>query len=174
MKRAIILTALLGVAGCSFGSEEDRLENAIREELTKQGNVQEVNLTRQDENTIAGYAMIREHSGRSGRLNCTAQRTEGSNFNWRCSPAIDQSVLDEMEGQIRTQLAAQGDVREVSLERAGDDNHMAGYVLIGDGAGGETRVPCSAERTEGANFNWRCGEGEDGAEPAPAGDGGGK
>lgn len=173
MKRmTIALGALVALAGCNIGSEEDRLENAIREELTKQGNVQEVNLTRQDENTIAGYAMIQEHSGRSGRLNCTAQRTEGSNFNWRCSPAIDQAVLDEIEGQIRTQLAGQADVREVSLERAGDDNHMAGYVLVGDGAGGEERVPCSAERTEGANFNWRCGE--DVVAPAGGEDGGGK
>jgi hypothetical protein len=164
-RKAIVLAALLGVAGCNMASEEDQLENAIREGLSNQGTVQEVNLTRQDENNINGFAMVRETSGRSGRLNCTAQRTDGSNFNWRCSPAIDQSVLDEMEGQIRTQLAQQADVVEVSLERAGDDNHMAGYVRVRDGVGGEERVPCSAERTQGANFAWRCGEGE-GAEPA--------
>ncbi|MDQ8754629.1 hypothetical protein RCO27_00145 [Sphingosinicella sp. LHD-64] len=156
-RTVIVMAALLGAAGCNMASEEDRLENSIREELGKQGTVQEVNLTRQDENNMVGYATIREHSGRSGRLNCTAQRTEGANFNWRCSPAIDQAVLDEMEGQIRTQLAQQADVAEVSLERAGDDNHMAGYVVVREG-GGETRVPCTAERTEGANFSWRCGE----------------
>lgn len=167
IRTAIVLTALLGAAGCNVVSEEDQLENAIREGLSNQGTVQEVNLTRQDENNINGYVAMQDTTGRQGRLNCTAQRTEGSNFSWRCAPAIDESVLRDMEGQIRERLSQQADVVGVDLQRAGDDNHMSGQATVRDGTGAEIQVPCTAERTEGANFNWRCGEGE-GAESAPA------
>jgi hypothetical protein len=156
MKKLSVTLALLALAACA--SEEEQLENAIREGLANQGTVQEVNLTVSDENNLTGYAMIRENSGREGRLNCTAQRGEGSNFNWRCSPAIDEATLQEMETAIRTNLAAQGEVVEVDMQRGADDDHMTGHAVLRDGAGGEVRVPCSAERTEGANFSWRCGE----------------
>ena len=155
-KLSISLAVLAAVTGCA--SEEEQLEDAIREGLANQGTVQEVNLTETDENNLTGYAMIRENSGREGRLNCTAQRGEGSNFNWRCSPAIDEATLQEVETAIRTNLAAQAEVVEVDLQRAGDDDHMTGHAVVRDGTGGEVRVPCSAERIEGANFNWRCGE----------------
>lgn len=158
LMRKIALGALLGLAGCTMVSEEDQLENAIRDGLANQGEVQEVNLTRQDENNMTGYAMLREASGRTGRLNCTAQRGEGSNFTWNCSPAIDQAVVDEMETIIRTALAAQADVVSVEMARAGDDNNMTGTATVRDGAGNEVQVPCAAQRTQGANFDWRCGE----------------
>ena len=157
MKNVIVALALLSVlAGCA--SEEEQLENAIREGLANQGTVQEVDLTVSDENNMTGFARIRENSGREGRLNCTAQRSEGSNFNWRCSPAIDEATLQEMETAIRTNLAGQAEVVEVDMQRAADDDHMSGHALLRDGSGAELRVPCSAERAEGANFNWRCGE----------------
>lgn len=157
MKKTYVTLALLfALAGCA--SEEEQLENAIREGLANQGMVQEVDLTVSDENNMTGYAVIRENSGRQGRLNCNAQRSEGSNFNWRCSPAIDEATVQEMETAIRNNLAGQADVASVDMQRAGDDNHMTGHAVIRDGAGGEVRVPCTAERTEGANFSWRCGE----------------
>lgn len=158
LMRTIALGALLGLAGCTIASEEDQLENAIRDGLSNQGTVQEVNLTRQDENNIIGYAMLREASGRTGRLACTAQRSEGSNFNWRCSPAIDETVVQEIETAIRTNLSAQADVVSVDMARAGDDNNMTGTATLRDGEGNEMQVPCSARRTQGANFDWRCGE----------------
>lgn len=164
--------ALFILAGCQFSSEEDQLENAIRDGLANQGTVQEVELTRQDENNMTGYAMIRENSGRSGRLNCTAQRSDGTNFQWRCSPAIDEQVLQEMETAIREHFVSQGtEVVQVDLQRANDDDNMSGYVIVRDGAGGEVRSPCSAQRTQGANFNWQCGEGAGEGAPAPGGDG---
>lgn len=163
-KICVALGVLAAVAGCS--SEEEQLEEAIREGLANQGTVQEVNLTVSDENNLVGYAMIRENSGREGRLTCSAQRAEGSNFNWRCSPAIDEATLQEMETAIRTNLEGQADVVGVDLQRGEDDDHMTGHATVRDGEGGEVRVPCSAERTEGANFSWRCGE------ETPAGAGG--
>ena len=161
------LAVLFALAGCA--SEEEQLENAIREGLANQGTVQEVDLAASDENNLTGYAVIRENSGRQGRLNCTAQRAEGSNFNWRCSPAIDEATTQEMETAIRTNLAAQAEVVEVEMRRAADDDHMTGHALLRDGSGGEVRVPCTAERTQGANFSWRCGE-----EAAQGGGTGGK
>ena len=155
-KLSFTLVTLIALSGCT--SEEEQLENAIREGLANQGAVQEVNLIASDENNLTGYAMIRENSGREGRLNCTAQRGEGSNFNWRCSPAIDEATIQEMETAIRSTLAAQAEVVEVEMQRAGDDNHMTGHALLRDGAGNQLRVPCSAERSQGANFNWSCGE----------------
>lgn len=173
-KVLIVLTALLGAAGCNMPTEEEQLENAIRDGLANQGTVQEINLVAEGENGFAGYAMIRENSGRSGRLNCTAQRADGSNFNWRCSPAIDEAVLQEIENSIRQNMSQQAEVAEVDMQRAGDDDHMTGYVLLRDGMGGEARVPCAAERTEGANFNWRCGEEVAAAGAPAAAPGGGK
>ena len=155
-KLSVTLAALIALAGCS--SEEEQLENAIREGLANQGTVQEVDLTVSDENNLTGYAVIRENSGRQGRLNCNAQRGEGSNFNWRCSPAIDEATLQEMETAIRTNLAQRAEVIVVDIQRGGDDDHMTGQARVRDADGAEVQVPCSAERTEGANFSWRCGE----------------
>ncbi len=152
------LGAFLALAGCQMSSEEDQLENAIREGLANQGAVEEVNLVRQNEDSLAGYAMIRDPSGRTGRLNCTAQRTEGINFAWQCAPAIDEAALQDIENAIRESLSAQGEVVEVDMQRANDDNHMNGFVRVRDAAGNEVRANCDAERSQGANFNWRCGE----------------
>lgn len=160
-----VLAALVGLAGCQMQSEEEQLENAIRDGLANQGTVQEVNLVQQDENNLTGYAMIREASGRTGRLNCTAQRSDGTNFSWRCAPAIDEAALQDIENAIRQNLSAQAEVAEVDMQRANDDNHMAGYVLLRDGGGNELRVPCNATRDDVQTqmFNWRCGE-DQGAE----------
>ncbi|MDQ4086801.1 MAG: hypothetical protein M3177_02115 [Pseudomonadota bacterium] len=172
---AFLLGAALTIGGCTVASEEDQLENAIRENLANQGTVQEVQLTKQDENNMTGYVMIRENSGRSGRLNCTAQRSSGNNFNWRCSPAIDEQVLTEMENVIREELAKQATVVSVEMSRQGDDNHMSGFAVVRDEAGNEVRANCTAERdsTNTGSFNWECQPAEEG-QAAEGGDTGGK
>ena len=163
MKRtALFLAIALAAGGCTGAGEEEQLENTIRENLSNQATVLEVDLTRQDENNLTGYAQIRETSGREGRLNCTATRSEGSNFNWRCSPAIDEPTLQEMETQIRQELANRAEVVEVDMRRAGDDNHMEGHAVVADGAGNQLRLNCTAERTEGNRFNWECNPQEGG------------
>jgi hypothetical protein len=159
MKRlAISLGFALAAAACTVSSEEDQLENAIRENLSNQGTVQEVELTRQDDNNMNGFVVMQDRSGRRGRLNCTAQRAEGTNFNWRCSPAIDESVLQEMENQIRQELSQQGTVVEVDMQRQNDDNHMTGHAKVRLADGTEVTAPCTAERdsTNVGTFNWRC------------------
>lgn len=155
-KLAFCIFVALAVSGCTASSEEEQLENAIRENLSNQGTVEEVELTKQDEDNLTGHVVLVEASGRRGRLNCTAQRTSGSNFDWRCSPAIDEQTLQEMEAQIRQELASQAEVLEVDMSRAGDDDHMTGHALVGDDAGNRLRLECTAERTSGNHFNWQC------------------
>jgi hypothetical protein len=157
-KLAFCMFVALAVSGCTTSSEEEQLENAIRENLSNQGTVEEVELTKQDEDNLTGHVVLVEASGRRGRLNCTAQRRSGSNFDWRCSPAIDEQTLQEMENIIRTELSAQATVVEVDMRREGDDDHMSGHALLEDANGNPLRVTCTAER-DSANvgmFNWQC------------------
>ena len=167
--KAIAISVGLGLAlsACQMQSEEDQLEEAIRNNLSAQGNVTAVELTRTDDNNMTGYVDINQTNGRSGRLACTAQRTEGRNFNWHCTPAITEQVVQEMEGNIRTNLAQQGEVVSVDLSRQ-DDNHMTGFAVVRDQMGNEIRTNCTATR-DSANvgtFNYQCSPGE------PAGQGG--
>jgi hypothetical protein len=146
------------LAGCEMESNENRLENAIRESLAnQQTNVQSIEMTEGEDGNMSGYAMVREASGRSGRLNCTAFRQDDK-YNFNCSPAIDEAVLTEMETMIRTELEKQAQVLEVDMQRHNDDNHMRGHVVVGDDAGNRARLACTAERdsTNIGTFNWQC------------------
>ncbi|MEA3029982.1 MAG: hypothetical protein QOG13_1307 [Sphingomonadales bacterium] len=169
MKRiAILLGCALAVAACT--SQEDQLENAMRAELTKRGNVQEVEMTRQDENRMTGHAVVRTAAGETGRLTCNATRdpTKGTAYyDWRCVPAIDEALLTQTENAIRQSLAQRGEVIEVDMRRQ-DDDHMTGFARARDSDGAEVRLPCSASRGSDAvgNFSWRCGEGADSGAPA--------
>lgn len=164
---AIPLGLALSVAACTVSTEEDQLENAIRENLSSRGNVTQVELTRQGDDNMSGFAVVRAADGTESRLNCTAQRASADNFNWRCQPTVDEAALTAVENVIRADLANQGTVEEVDLQRV-DDNNMRGFArLVINGA--EIRTNCTAARdgADGGNFNWRCGPAEDGA-PAPA------
>jgi hypothetical protein len=187
MRFVLIAGAALAVAGCNMESNENRLENAIRSSLAnQQTTVDQIEMTEGEDGNMTGYAMVREASGRSGRLNCTAHR-EGGQFNFRCSPAIDEAVLTEMEGMIRRELEQQAEVIEVDMQKHNDDNHMRGHVVVGDGAGNRARLSCNATRdaTNVGTFNWQCAPegaaadaaGSAGGAAAPAGEdagGGGK
>jgi hypothetical protein len=164
---AIPLGLALSVAACTVSTEEDQLENAIRENLSSRGNVTQVELTRENDDRMTGFAVVRVADGTESRLNCSAQRSTGTNFNWQCLPTVDEASLTAVENVIRADLANQGTVEEVDLQRV-DDNNMRGHArLVVDGA--EVRANCTATRdtTNTANFNWRCGAAEEGA-PAPA------
>jgi hypothetical protein len=179
MKRfAICLGCTLAIAGCSMQSDEDRMENAIRAELSKNANVSEVEMTRQGDNMV-GFAEVRSADGSEGRLTCTATPDTGKagSYNWRCLPAIDQRMVDNMENTIRQSLAQQGDVREVELTRQ-DDMRMTGHAVVRGGDGNDVRANCTATRENEASnhFNWRCTPADaEAAAPAPAeADSGGK
>ena len=156
MKAFMVLIVLgLAVAGCTVASDEDQLENAIRDNLSNQGSeVKQVEMTRQGDNHFTGFAEVRERSGREGRLNCTADRRDDQ-FHFQCAPAIDERVVRDIENQMRPTLAQQGEVLELHMERR-DDNHMTGFTRIRPEGGEEVRLDCTAERQNGASFNWNC------------------
>ena len=171
MKRmAIVLGGAFAFVGCSMASEEDRMENAIRAELSKTGTVKQVEMTRAGEN-LTGFAEVRTADGTEGRLNCTAtpDAAKGSgSYNWRCRPAIDQRVIDSMKNTIRQSLAQQAEVTEIELTRQ-DDSHMTGHAILRGADGAEVRTECTATRASegGATFNWQCAPAEEAA-PAEA------
>ena len=170
-RQVFALAAVLALIGCDNVSEEDQLENAIREELTKQGEVRQVEMTKQGEDKMSGFVMIRENSGREGRLACTAERDAetSTTFNWSCSPAIDDKVLQEMEDTIRKELSARAPVIEVEMQRGEDDNNMSGFALLGEEGGEQARIPCRAVRDAQniGSFNWSCGEEAENEEATP-------
>jgi hypothetical protein len=155
---AIYLGCALAVAGCSMASDEDRMENAIRAELSKNGTVNQVEMTREGDNMV-GFAEVRANDGSEGRLNCTATRdaAKAGSYNWRCLPAIDQRMVDNMKSTIRQSLAQQGEVVELELARQ-DDMRMTGHAVVRGGDGEEVRANCTVTRENEASnhFNWRC------------------
>lgn len=156
---ALALAMTMAGAGCTLEGQEDQLENSIRQNLSGQGNVQQVELTKQGDGSFTGFAVVRRANGIDNRLNCTAQPTAGStsNFNWRCLSAVDEATLQEMENAIRENLARQATVLEVDLDRQ-DDNSMIGFARVRDANGNEIRTECTAtrENPESSNFQWAC------------------
>ena len=166
---SIALGAALALGACSVESDEDRLENTIREKLAGQGEVQEVEMKKQADGGMAGHVVIKEPNGRVGRLACTAKAGgSGSSYAWSCSPAIDEKTLREMEAVMRAELSKRGPVLQLEMKREGDDDHMSGFAVVKDEAGDEFRLTCSATRKgEGANFSWECGDTAEEDEKAP-------
>jgi hypothetical protein len=173
--KAIVISLGLGLAlaGCTIQSDEDRLEDSIRNNLSSQGNVLDVELTRTDENNMTGFADIRQNDGREGRLACTARRTEGRNFQWRCSPAITEQVVQALEGEIRENLAQQAQVVQVDLTRQ-DDNRMTGQAILRNPMGNEMRLDCTATRNAAniGSFDWRCDPNDQAQAAVPVDEGG--
>src|ERR671918_275115 len=89
MKRlAFALTAAGLIAACTPAVDEDvinQMENAIREGLASRGTVKQVELTRESEHRMTGFAVIepRDAAGTEARFNCTAEREgeTGAQFN---------------------------------------------------------------------------------------------
>ena len=164
MRKAILSAGLmLALGGCQVQNEEDLIEGSIRNTLSNQGNIQDVEITRQDQDNFSGFAVVRDSRGQDNRLNCTARRKvdKGSNFDWSCLPTIDEAVLTNVETAIRQSLSQQGNVSQVEMTRR-DDNNMTGFAVLTDSNGNEVRTNCTArrERETSASFDWRCGPGE--------------
>ena len=178
MKRLILSVGLvLAASGCQVPNEEDLIEGSISNTLANQGNIQEVEITRQDADNFSGFAVVRDARGLDNRLNCTARRKaeKGSNFDWRCLPTVDEATMTNVENAIRESLSQQATVRQVDMSRQ-DDNNMTGFAVVQLADGSEVRSTCTARRENetSANFDWRCGPGEPtgGGAPAAGGDGG--
>jgi len=64
------------------------METNIRTHLARQAEVLQVDLNRQDDMRMTGFALVRGQDGTEVRANCTATRENpGSRmFNWECNP----------------------------------------------------------------------------------------
>ncbi len=155
---AVPLVLALAVSGCTIESDEDRMESEVRNTLSGQGNVTDVQLTREGDN-VTGFAELQHAQFGQVRLNCTG-RVDGSRFNVNCLPAVTDQVVQNIENNIRERLAQQAEVLEVDLTRR-DDMNMAGFARLRGPGGEEVRTDCTATRDNpnSMNFNWRCGSG---------------
>jgi len=157
MNLAVMSIGLSLAAAPPANADEAVIEDWIRAELASQGEVLQVEMTRRDADHMTGFADIRDNEGREGRLNCSAQRTEGTDFQVRCLPAITEQILQEMEDAIRTSLAEQAEVLEIAMRRQ-DDMRMAGFARLRDADGTEVRTNCTAvrENPQSRLFDWEC------------------
>jgi hypothetical protein len=91
------------------------MEGLIRTELARQATVLEVNMTRQDDNRMTGFARLQDGSGTEIRTNCTATRDPAgtANFNWRCQPG-------EGGEQVEAPAAAPAEEAAAPAEGEGD------------------------------------------------------
>ena len=66
----------------------ETIENEIRTALAQQASVLRVDMSRQDDMRMNGYALLRTSDGAEVRTLCTALREapESRNFNWDCHP----------------------------------------------------------------------------------------
>ena len=136
---------------------EDTLEESIREALSEQGEVQQVEMTPRDKDHLSGFADLLDSQGRPWRLVCTATRAGGEQFDWTCDPVVNEAAIEDVENSIREVLGQQGTVLEVAMSRRDDDN-MIGFARVSDSRGVVSRSSCTAARqSEGSRvFDWNC------------------
>jgi hypothetical protein len=163
----VSLSGALLIAGCSSANEEQAVENLVRLTLAPNGNVQQVDLTKQSDNNYSGFATVRKPNGREVRLNCTARRAaRAGNFDILCGQVLDQTLIDEMEASLRRSLVAQGGtVFAIELSRQ-DDNHVTGHADVRDARGAEGRLDCVGERQANGSFSAQCTPPASGGSPA--------
>ena len=147
------------VAGCNKSqSEEAFIENAVSNTLSPQGNVQQVDLTRGADNNYSGSATIRTPDGQSVRFNCAARRNEAQEqFDIRCGQVIDQTLLDQLQANMRRSLEQQAlTVSDIRLTKQ-DEDHVAGFAQVSDPNTGESaRLVCTGARQNGGRIEARC------------------
>jgi len=162
MRYLVPALALVALSACE--KPEDLLENSIRTELSKRGEVKQVEMKQDGEDRLTGFALVRV-GGQEGRLDCKATKKNATEYDWECKPAIDENVLKGMEDSLRKNFEAQQiTVVDIDMQKDGEDK-MKGYAQLRDQSGEEARLDCTARR-EGANFQGECQLPQGAAEPA--------
>ena len=157
MKAWVILLGLALAAAAPQGAGDvAEVENSIREGLSSQGEVVQVEMSQRDAGSMAGFAAVRLPNGNIGRLSCTARRNDAGLYDWRCLPVITAQELRDVEAVIRSNLSSQGEVLQAELRRV-DDNRMSGFARLRVGSR-DYRLTCTAVRAseESNQFNWEC------------------
>jgi 3-oxoacyl-[acyl-carrier-protein] synthase III len=152
MKIWISALALLALSACE--KPEELLENSIRSELSKQGEVREVDMRADGDDRLSGFAVVKGPQGDS-RLNCKATKKSSTEYDWECNQVVDEAALKGMEDSLRQSLEAQQlTVMEIDLQKAGEDN-MKGHAMVRDDEGAQGRLTCTAARA-GTTFQGEC------------------
>ena len=147
----------LAFAAAQAGGDEEMVENSIREELARQGRVLQVEMVQRDADHLTGFGMILDEDGVESRVDCTAQRIDKDNFSWDCLPVITEPVVRSMERMIGANLATQGEVLEIDMDRA-NDQRMVGRARLRLADGTVVGANCTADRENprSRTFNWEC------------------
>jgi hypothetical protein len=156
----VVLGLALALGACA--KPEDQVENSIRETLSNQTAVDQVEMNTSADGNMTGYALTHEPDGRKGRLKCAAH-PEAGDYKWKCMPEIDAETERQMQEVIRPELAKQGEVVELVMKRKDDDDHMIGSALVRTSDGTELHFSCTATRSKEAKFIWQCDPAEGGA-----------
>jgi hypothetical protein len=163
------------LAGCGGDSDKQAAEGMVRAALVGQGNVQQLDLSKQSDNNYAGIATLRMPDGQTVRLNCTARRTgsdANANFTADCGQVIDQALIEQLKANMRRSLEQQSlTVADIQLTKQ-DEDHVTGFAQVSDTNTGESaRLVCTGARQTGGRILARCdvpgGPAQDAA-PAPA------
>lgn len=166
---ALGAVALLG--GCNRDSDKQAAEALIRASLVGQGNVQQLDLSRQADDNYSGTATVRRADGQVVRLNCTARRTGGEasvQFSTNCGQVLDQALLDEIKATLRRSIEGTGaTVLQVDMSRQ-DENTATGSARARNPDGRIVQMTCEAARQADGTFNSRCQPVSGTVEPAPA------
>ena len=105
-------------------------------------------MTKGADNNYSGTASVRRADGRTIPYECTARRNQAAQqLEVRCLQTIDQTLLDELETNMRRSLESQHlSVAEVDLRRA-DQNNVTGFAQVSDPNTGESaRLECAGAR----------------------------
>jgi hypothetical protein len=162
MRAFVILagTAAL-LAGCNksgneqAGNEQQLVENGIRGQLTSQGTVTQIGMTRQGDGNYAGTATVRTSDGAETHVSCTANKIDRG-FATSCTPVLDQAQLSGLEARMRQLFAAQGlTVVNLHLARQ-DDEHITGNADLRNQAGEELHYPCTGGLGPTGRFEAQC------------------
>lgn len=163
---ALLLGGTLLIAGCGE-AEGPLVSNLVRDTLAPNGNVQQVEMTKQGDNNFSGYGNVRLANGATTRFNCTATR-RGNTYTAQCRQAIDQALLDELKTSLRQSFTGQG-LTVVALELSRqDDDHVTGHVDLRGPDGSEARLPCAGTREANGRVPVECRAPAQAAQPAPA------
>ncbi|MEA3011945.1 MAG: hypothetical protein QOD42_490 [Sphingomonadales bacterium] len=151
---ALLLGGTLLIGGCGQ-AEGPLVKDLVRDTLAPNGNVQQVEMTKQGDNSFSGYGTVRLANGTTTRFNCTANR-RGNSYVAQCRQAIDQALIDELKASLRQSFTAQGlTVVQLELSRQ-DDDHVTGHVDVRAGDGSEARLPCSGTREPNGRVPVEC------------------
>lgn len=160
MRTLVILAGAAALlAGCNKDSDKQAAEGMVRAALVGQGNVQQIDLSKQADNSYAGTVSLRTTDGRTVSLNCTARRTgtdSNANYNAHCGQVLDQALLDEIKTTLRRSIEGTGaTVTQLDMTRR-DDNAATGSAQARNPDGQIVQLTCEAARQADGTFNSRC------------------